>query len=147
MANCTKAGWLELILPVQDPQYSATKQVDNMKAETPAEGILKRSNWGDAITYQVTCECHDSNHDHNVWVEADDHSVTVTTYTTQKSKWWSLNRWQTIWILLTRGYVEHEANIIMTKQQALNYAETLKKAIKDVEKFNEDKKNGITSSR
>jgi hypothetical protein len=106
-----------------------------MQAQTPAEGILKRSSWGNAVTYQVTCECHDANHDHTVWVEADDSSVSVTTYTTQKSKWWSLNRWQTIWILLTRGYVEHEANIIMTKQQALNYAETLKQAIKDVEKF------------
>jgi hypothetical protein len=106
-----------------------------MKPQIPAVGILKRNNWGDAITYQVVCECHDANHDHNVWVEADDHNVTVTTYTTQKSKWWSLNRWQTIWILLTKGYVEYEANIIMSKQQALNYADTLKKAIQDVENF------------
>jgi hypothetical protein len=106
-----------------------------MKSQVPAEGILKRNNWGDAIAYQVACECQDANHDHNVWVEADDHRVTVTTYTTQKSKWWSLNRWQTIWILLTKGYVEYEANIIMTKQQALNYAETLKKAVQDVENF------------
>jgi hypothetical protein len=106
-----------------------------MKPQIPAVGILKRNNWGDAITYQVVCVCHDANHDHNVWVEADDHNVTVTTYTTQKSKWWSLNRWQTIWILLTKGYVEYEANIIMSKQQALNYADTLKKAIQDVENF------------
>lgn len=103
--------------------------------QTPAEGVLKRNNYGDAITYQVVCECQDANHDHNVWVEADDHRVTVTTYTTQKSKCWSLNRWQTIWRLLTRGYVEYEANIIMTEQQTLNYAETLKKAIQDVKNF------------
>ena len=106
-----------------------------MKAQEPAEGILKRSAWGDAITYQVVCECHQPDHDHNVWVEADDMSVTVTTYTTQKSKWWSLNRWQTIWILLTKGYVEYEANIIMTEQQALNYAETLKKSIVQVKEY------------
>ena len=110
-----------------------------MKAEKPATGILKRSDWGDAISYQVTCECMDSNHDHNLWVEADDARVTVTTYTTQKSKWWSLNRWQTMWILLTKGYVEYEANIIMTEQQALNYAETLKTAVKDVKSFKEKK--------
>jgi hypothetical protein len=106
-----------------------------MKAQIPANGILKRDDWGDAITYQIVCECQDSDHDHNVWIEADDHRVTVTTYTTQKSEWWKLNRWQTIWMLLTKGYVKYEANIIMTKQQALNYAETLKSAIKDVEKF------------
>jgi hypothetical protein len=112
-----------------------------MKAQTPAEGILKRNDWGDAMTYQVTCECGDSNHDHNIWIEADDNSVTVTTYTQQKSKWWSLNRWQTIWILLTKGYIEYEANIIMTGQQALNYAETLKQAIKDVEESQRKRKS------
>jgi hypothetical protein len=108
---------------------------ERIQAQAPAQGILKRSDWGDAITYQVVCECGDSNHDHNVWVEADDGNVTVTTYTTQKSKWWTLNRWQTIWILLTKGYVEYEANIIMTEQQAVNYAETLKKAVEDVKSF------------
>jgi hypothetical protein len=109
-----------------------------MNAQTPAEGILKRGDWGDSIHYQVVCQCHDTNHDHNIWVEADDSDITVTTYTTQRSKFWKLNRWQTIWILLTKGYVEHEANIIMTRQQTLNYAETLKRAIKDVEKFKEE---------
>lgn len=110
-----------------------------MKAQSPAEGILKRGDWGDAMSYQITCECQDADHDHNVWVEADDARVTVTTYTTQKSEWWSLNRWQTIWILLTKGYVKYEANIIMTEQQALNYAETLKTAIKQVKEFKEKK--------
>jgi hypothetical protein len=112
-----------------------SKPSTELKPQTPAEGVLKRNDYGDAITYQVTCECQDADHDHNVWVEADDHRVTVTTYTTQKSQWWSLNRWQTIWILLTKGYVKYEANIIMTEQQALNYAETLKTAIQDVKQF------------
>jgi hypothetical protein len=112
-----------------------SEPLTTLKPQTPAEGVLKRSDWGDAITYQVVCECQDANHDHNVWVEADDHYVTVTTYTTQKSEWWKLNRWQTIWILLTKGYVKYEASIIMTEQQAVNYAETLKKAIQDVKNF------------
>jgi hypothetical protein len=106
-----------------------------LKPQIPAQGVLKRNNYGDAMAYQIVCECHDVDHDHNVWVEADDHCITVTTYTTQKSQWWSLNRWQTIWILLTKGHVKYEANIIMNEQQALNYAETLKKAIKDVKNF------------
>jgi hypothetical protein len=110
-----------------------------MTPEPPAQGILKRNSWGDAVTYQVVCECTDPAHDHTVWVEADEGNVTVTTYTTQKSKWWSMNRWQKIWILLTKGYVEYEASIIMTEQQALNYAETLKKAIKDVETFKQSR--------
>ena len=35
----------------------------------------------------------------------------------------------------TQGYVEYEASVIMTEQQALNYAETLRSAINDVKEF------------
>ena len=111
----------------------------NFQPTKPIEGILKRHSWGDAITYQVVCDCHDADHDHNVWVEADDNSVTVTTYTTQKTKWWELNRFQIIWRLLTKGYVEYEATIIMTEQQAINYAETLKCAVADVRVFRDNR--------
>ena len=103
--------------------------------QQPAVGILKQSDWGDSKSYKVPCSCCGSDCEHNVWVEADDHSVTVTTYTKQKSKWWELNRFQKIWCLLTQGYVEYEASIIMTEQQALNYAETLRSAVKDVKEF------------
>jgi hypothetical protein len=104
-----------------------------MKSQTPAEGILKRNDWGDAVTYQVVCQCGDSNHDHMVWIETDDtREVTVTTYTQQKTKWWEMGRLRSVWQLLTQGYIEYEATIIMTQQQALNYAETLKKAVADL---------------
>ena len=104
-----------------------------MKPQTPAEGILKRNEWGDSVLYQVACTCGDSNHDHNVWIEVDDtQEVMVTTYTMQRSKWWEQSRWSAIWHLLTRGHVEFEATLIMTPQQALNYAETLKQAVADL---------------
>ena len=106
-----------------------------MKAEKPAEGILSRHAWGDAKRYTVTCECGSSECEHNVWVEADETGVSVITYTQQKTKWWELNRWQKMWTLLTKGYIEYEAVIVMTKQQALNYAEVLKTSIADVEQF------------
>jgi len=104
--------------------------------QAPAEGILKHGDWGDAKSYQVACECSDTHHSHSLWVEADEtNSISVTVYANVKSKWWDLTRWQIIWTLLTRGYVEYEANIILTQQQALNYAETLKSAVNDVEQF------------
>jgi hypothetical protein len=106
-----------------------------VKAQTPAIGIMKTNDWGEAQAYKIECSCGDSNHAHNMWVEADELGVTVTTYTMIKSKWWSMNRLQTIWNLLTKGYVEYEGSVIMTRQQALNYAETLKSAIADVETF------------
>lgn len=106
-----------------------------MKAHSPAEGILKRKDWGDSKTYVVVCECGCDDHAHNVWVEAEESGITVNTYTIQKTNFWSKTRWHHIWKLLTAGYVEYEASIIMSQQQALNYAETLKSAIKDVDTF------------
>lgn len=106
-----------------------------MKAQTPAKGILLRKDWGDAKSYTVTCECCGSDCAHNVWIEADETGVTVNTYTEQKTNFWSMNRWQLIWKLLTTGYVKYEASIIMSEQQAVNYADTLKSAVKDVKTF------------
>jgi hypothetical protein len=103
--------------------------------QQPAEGILLHKDYGDAKYYIVTCECCSTDCTHTVCVEAEDTGVTVTTYTQQKTKWWELNRWQIIWRLLTRGYIEYEASIIMSQQQAVNYAHVLSSASKDVEVF------------
>ena len=111
-----------------------------MRAQKPAEGILKRNDWGDSKVYTVACDCGSPDHEHNVWVEAELEEITVTTYTKVRSKFWDTSRWQTIWTLLTRGYVELESDITMSKQQALNYAETLKSAITDVEEFERKRK-------
>ena len=110
-----------------------------MKTQKPAEGILKRKDWGDSKSYIVPCDCGSDDHSHNVWVEADESDITVNTYTMQKTNFWSKTRWHHIWTLLTKGYVEYEASIIMSEQQALNYAETLKHAIIDVKQFRKNK--------
>jgi len=106
-----------------------------LKTQTPAEGILLHKDYGDAKLYNLTCECGSTDCTHSVWVEADDTGITVTTYTQQKTKWWELNRFKIIWRLLTRGYAEYEASIIMTEQQALNYARVLDLATVDVAAF------------
>lgn len=105
-----------------------------MDYEKPAEGILKTHEWGESKAYRIACSCGADDHDHNVWVEADDHDVSVTIYTRSKSDW-RINRFRKIWQLLTKGYVEEEVSISMTSQQAFNYAYTLNEAIKDVEQF------------
>lgn len=103
----------------------------DLSYQQPAEGILKTHDWGESKAYNIACSCGADNHDHNVWVEADDHDVSVTIYTRSKSDW-RVNRFRKIWELLTKGYVEEEVSISMTSQQAFNYAETLKIAIEDV---------------
>jgi transposase len=110
-----------------------------MKSQTPAEGILKRHDWGDSKVYQIICDCGQDNHTHNMWVEADGCNISVTIYVDVKSPWYSLNRFKQIWTLLSTGYLQHETSLAMSKQQALNYADTLKKAIQDVEKFRQQK--------
>ena len=111
----------------------------DLKPETPATGILIKNNWGDAKQYIVTCECGQSDHSHEIFVEADESGITVTTYTTQKTNWWSLTRWHHIWTLLTRGYIKYEASLIMNRQQAMNYAAILHHAVEDVEEFRKAK--------
>jgi hypothetical protein len=109
-------------------------------AQTPAEGIMKTNDWGDSRVYRISCNCGDENHNHNMWVEADDSDITVTIYTTGKTNYWSKTRWYHIWTLLTKGYIDTESTVCLTKQQALNYAETLKSAIIDVETFRAERK-------
>lgn len=111
-----------------------------MKPQQVAEGVLLRKDYGDAKIYNIVCECGDCDHSHEVWVEAEEHGITVTVYTQQKTKWWQQNRWQIMWTLLTKGYVERESVLIMSKQQALNYANVLQSAIIDVEEFNKERK-------
>ena len=106
-----------------------------MKMQIPAEGIMKTNDWGDSRVYRIACNCGDENHNHNMWIEADEHDIIVTIYTTTKTNFWSKTRWYHMWTLLTRGYLDTESTVCLNKQQALNYAETLKSSITDVEEF------------
>jgi hypothetical protein len=109
--------------------------------QEPAEGILIRNNWGDSKQYQVVCECHDPDHDHNIVVESDETEVSVVIYTTTTNLFWSVNRWKQIWELLTKGYIKQEVAICMQEQQAKNYANTLIKASEDVKLFRTKRRN------
>lgn len=108
-----------------------------MKAQKPAEGILKTSDFGDAMFYHVHCDCGNDDDAHEMQIEADDMHVQVHVYVKVKSKWWKNSRWKQIWHLITRGYIETQSTIILQEQAALNYAETIKSAIRDVKQFKE----------
>ena len=118
-----------------------------MTPQTVAEGVLLRKDYGDAKIYNIVCECGDCDHSHDVWVEAEDHGVTVTIYTQQKTKWWQSNRWKIMWTLLTKGYVERESVLIMSEQQALNYANVLQSAVKDVKEFKQKRKEKSAAAK
>ena len=106
-----------------------------MISQAPAKGILLVNDWGSSKMYKAVCQCGDDSCTHTIDVEAEDVGVIVTVYSQTRSNFWSTTRWAHIWTLLTKGYVKTESCIIMTKQVALNYADVLQLAIKDVEEF------------
>ena len=115
-----------------------------MKAQQPAQGILQVNDWGPSKMYKAVCQCGNDDCTHTIDIEAD-HDVTVTIYTTTRTNFWSKTRWYHIWKLLTKGYTDFETTIIMDKQVALNYADVLQSAVKDVEEFRKQQ-NGNTKS-
>lgn len=132
-----------------------------MKAEAPALGIMKTGDYGDSVFYKVACSCGSTDHDVDFNVEINDGGeISLNTYVTVKSDYWSQvvkKRWdidndwaqefdwawkdivngfvrrvKLTWQLWTKGYVRAESTLLMNEQQALNYAETIKQAIKDL---------------
>lgn len=140
-----------------------------MKAQEPAEGILKINDWGNAKMYTVRCTCGNPDDDVDFEVEADDVGIHIYTYTKQKTEYWAdqygqnksysrfdntflyqfdymvrgflnalHNRIKMTYKIWVHGYVEYSQNLIMTEQQALNYATTLTNAINDVKEFSKN---------
>lgn len=143
-----------------------------MKAQTPAEGIMKTHDFGDSKFYKIECTCGNADDSVELIIETEDDlpEIQVSLYTTQKTEWWKeLFEWNVYkidspWLFsiayslkslingfthrvaITRdvwfnGYVKYSSTIFMSKQQALNFAETIKTAIKDVEEFDRKKKS------
>jgi hypothetical protein len=112
-----------------------------MTAQEPAHGVLLVNSWGSAKMYKVACDCGDDDCTHTIDIEAEDTGVTVTIYTTTKTNFWSKTRWYHMWTLLTKGYINFDTSIIMNKQVALNYANVLQSAVKDVEELRNERKN------
>ena len=139
-----------------------------MEAEIPAEGIMKKGDYCDGKLYEISCECGQTDHYQLMEVEADEFGISVNILTKQTTNCWSepfkpeytgkneflykitrtfkncvnglFRRVSLTWSIWARGYVQYEVTTVMNKQQALNYAETLKKAITDVEHFRNQRK-------
>ena len=141
-----------------------------MKPQAPAEGILKTNDFGNSKWYQVVCGCGQSDHTLTVEVEADEMGVSVNTYATVKTDYWTeeikkrydidspwlqewdwfwksfvngfITRLRLTWDVWTKGYVRAETTVLMSEQQAINYAHTLTSAVKDVKLFRDETLRG-----
>jgi hypothetical protein len=131
-----------------------------MIPQIPAEGILAMPDYGNSMSYAVPCSCGCDDHTHHVVVEADENDITVYTYTTQYTNYWSkyipvkyninpywlqklhwgftniINglfiRIKLTYKIWVKGYIKYEATLIMTEQQALNYGTALLKSIENM---------------
>ena len=140
-----------------------------MKPQTPAEGILKTNDYGDSKWYHVVCGCGQPDHTVTVEVEADEMGVSVNTYATVKTDYWTesvkkrydidspwlqefdwfwkelvngfFTRLRLTWDIWIKGYVRAETTTLMSEQQAINYAATLTSAVKDVKLFRDERLN------
>jgi hypothetical protein len=139
-----------------------------IKAQAPADGILKKGDYGDSKFYTVVCSCGNPDDEIDFEIEVDECRIHMNTWTIQKSDYWSLlvdenyqpyirnsflysidssirklingihTRISLTYKLWTVGYLKYHQTTIMTEQQALNYAETIKTAIKDMHQFQKD---------
>ena len=130
--------------------------------QKPAEGISKERDWPDMKSYTIPCSCGCDN-DVTMIVDVDDFSITTNFYSTTKTKYWYrrldvdyneswlvlnfklffndwYNRIDVAWKALTKGYVETQSDVILSPQQAINFAETLKTAVQDYETLVEVRK-------
>jgi hypothetical protein len=142
-----------------------------MKAQTPAQGIMKTGEYGDSKFYKVVCGCGQPDHDIDFEVEADETGVNVNTYVTAKSNYWTeavkkrydidnpylqeldwtlkdsvngfIRRLKMTWEIWTQGYITTQTTIAMSEQQALNYAHTLTTAMNDVKVFRKQQETNI----
>lgn len=136
----------------------------NEKFQPPAEGIMLNCETKDSKFYTAFCECGNPDDSIEIQVEVDEYGeIIVYFHVKSKTHFWEkLYSWQThkidneflflivnsfqsllnglyrrikftwdIWVL---GYAQYQTTTILNKQRAINFAETLKTAIKDLEK-------------
>ena len=141
-----------------------------MKSQIPAEGISVTHKFEDSIFYKVDCQCGnpDDAIDFEIEIAPSVNDIIVNQYTTQKTNWWTnfvtprydidneyVQGLNWLWAglvngLATRlrltkniwwdGYVKYESTTVLSKQQALNYADALKKGVLHLEKVQKSKK-------
>lgn len=118
----------------------------DLKYQKPAQGILLTKDFGDCKIYHVSCDCGEPDDSILVEVSSENTGVTVTHHITSKTDYWRtptkyywlnafLNRIKLTKDIWFKGQIEYQTSTMLTEQQAYNFAETLRTAIKDVGEF------------
>ena len=101
----------------------------------PLQGIMKTAEYQDAVSFRVACDCHDNNHDVDVWIEVekDDevHEITVTFYRELDTPWWEtgFNRFREAWRILVHGRSRFSGSLVMRPEAADHLCEAIQTSI------------------
>lgn len=125
----------------------------DLTPQAPAEGISGVRTHGDFRWYRVPCDCG-CDKEVSFSIEIDDCSITANVSAITKTKYWYqrlhvdydepwlvmvakqffndwYNRLEVVWKVLVHGYIETSADVLLSRQQALNFSEILKNSISD----------------
>ena len=96
---------------------------------------MKTSEYEDAVSFRVACDCHDNRHDVDVWIEVerDDevHDITVTFYRELDTPWWEtrFNRFREAWNILAHGRSRFSGSLILRPEAADNLCAAIQTSI------------------
>jgi hypothetical protein len=103
--------------------------------QEPSRNIMKTGEWPDADCYRIACDCHDSEHDLDVWIEVENDAevrdVTLTLYKELYTPVWEtgFNRFREAFRILFTGSTRVAGTIIMKRDVAQNFVNTVQRSI------------------
>lgn len=116
-----------------------------MNTQIPAHGIMLDSNYGDSKAYTIACDCHDGDHQVHMWIELvgdkDCQDVNMIFYVNTTTPFWKqgFSRVRAAWDILVHGYREDQHTLLLSKQAALNVADTITQVVKELETHDKSK--------
>ena len=107
----------------------------------PSTGILKRQPLNDVHSYLIECDCTESSHNVNAWIEInrenDIEQVEVVFYMEWEHgylPWKGLwHRLKTTWQVIWGGKIKVSHDILLNPETAKNFANALEKSVADLE--------------
>lgn len=111
-----------------------------MKAEKPANGIMKTNEWPQSQSFRIACDCHSESHAVDMWIEVagdatEPPRVQVEFFVNMTVPFWSqgFNRLRAAWRTLWFGEATHAHTMLLNKQAALNLSEAIRQSIQQLE--------------
>lgn len=109
-----------------------------MKPQSPAQGIMETYRDANSVSYRVDCACQHDDHSISAWIEVhperNNQDVEITFYVNTFTPVFASKfaRFRAALNILFRGESRQQHEIILNKQTAINFTETLTKSINTI---------------